>query len=349
MERVTFENYASFAAAEFRKDVSFGRSVFHAGTTFQKGLFLGKARFDGTVFGGTAHWTWVRFDEDVSFRRATFAGQLPGRCGAQDERDGVANFALTRFRHPADCAGVKYWPDTLRQWWIYHLRHLLWRQKVSGIRSVAIGWFRKRLAAVYWKLRDLVWRGKPSGNLRVTVTYEPRWLARRLRPYSRYPSGLPGLGTRFVLDTQNIDGQSNPIFRRYVADQQFVCSFCESHRIWGRAWRWTCDYGRSTWRWVILSLTILLGCGWAYSPQSDWLLAPLRLDPVVSLKAATGSDGGCLTPYYFSVVTFTTLGFGDIVPLNTAGQVWVISEVLSGYLMLGLLLSVFSNRLLRRS
>jgi hypothetical protein len=55
------------------------------------------------------------------------------------------------------------------------------------------------------------------------------------------------------------------------------------------------------------------------------------------------------TPFYFSVVTFTTLGFGDVKPLDWLGQLWITLEVLSGYLMLGGLISIFANKFARRS
>jgi hypothetical protein len=39
-----------------------------------------------------------------------------------------------------------------------------------------------------------------------------------------------------------------------------------------------------------------------------------------------------VTALYFSAVTFATLGFGDIAPLNILGKVCAIAEVLLGYL-----------------
>ena len=45
------------------------------------------------------------------------------------------------------------------------------------------------------------------------------------------------------------------------------------------------------------------------------------------------------TPYYYSIVTFTTLGFGDVVPVDIVGEFVVTFEVILGYLMLGGLIS----------
>jgi len=54
-------------------------------------------------------------------------------------------------------------------------------------------------------------------------------------------------------------------------------------------------------------------------------------------------------PYYFSIVTYTTLGFGDVRPATLAGEIIVSSEVILGYTTLGLLLSVLAQIIARRS
>jgi hypothetical protein len=52
---------------------------------------------------------------------------------------------------------------------------------------------------------------------------------------------------------------------------------------------------------------------------------------------------------YYSIVTFTTLGFGDIYPKPGWLQFWVALEVILGYIMLGGLISILANKLARRS
>ena len=49
--------------------------------------------------------------------------------------------------------------------------------------------------------------------------------------------------------------------------------------------------------------------------------------------------------FYHSIVTFTTLGTGDIVPINFLGQVIVILNVLSGYIILALFIFLLSNKI----
>jgi len=55
------------------------------------------------------------------------------------------------------------------------------------------------------------------------------------------------------------------------------------------------------------------------------------------------------TPYYYSVVTYTTLGFGDVTANSLFGEILVISEVIVGYFTLGLLLAILANTIARRS
>jgi hypothetical protein len=55
------------------------------------------------------------------------------------------------------------------------------------------------------------------------------------------------------------------------------------------------------------------------------------------------------TLIYYSVVTFTTFGFGDITPKTTEATYWVMAEVILGYVMLGGLISIFVAKFARRS
>jgi hypothetical protein len=52
--------------------------------------------------------------------------------------------------------------------------------------------------------------------------------------------------------------------------------------------------------------------------------------------------------FYYSVVTFTTLGFGDIIPKTTTAAFCVTIEVILGYVMLGGLITIFASKLSRR-
>jgi len=48
--------------------------------------------------------------------------------------------------------------------------------------------------------------------------------------------------------------------------------------------------------------------------------------------------------FYLSVVTFATLGFGDITPLCWQAQIPVVIEVIMGYVFLGLIITIIARR-----
>lgn len=158
------------------------------------------------------------------------------------------------------------------------------------------------------------------------------------------PSAMDGTccGVRGIESTYG-----NAIFRRAVADQDYIDSLGahweSSWRTWlFRAWRLT-DYGRSISRVLLLTITVQVLFGTIYS------LFPSLVGIDCKIGAPNCSFHGSFTPYYFSIVVFTTLGFGDVSPKTTIGELIVSAEVLCGYTVLGLFLSVLADKVARRS
>ena len=56
------------------------------------------------------------------------------------------------------------------------------------------------------------------------------------------------------------------------------------------------------------------------------------------------TDIGAFDSGYFSVVTFTTLGFGDIVPKTALMKVLCGSEAMLGALTISLMVAGFANK-----
>ena len=100
------------------------------------------------------------------------------------------------------------------------------------------------------------------------------------------------------------------------------------------------DFGRSLAKPAAYALLIALSFGILYSFDMgfDW-----------GLMDYSGSADSALSPFYYSIVTYTTLGFGDITPDHWVGEIVVIAEVVMGYTTLGLLLSILANRVARQS
>lgn len=140
----------------------------------------------------------------------------------------------------------------------------------------------------------------------------------------------------------------DPIFGRKVRDEAWLNYYkknCEGSK-WKKFLRWlwekTSDYGRSFSRWALWSViiaevfTAIFAFAYYCNPSS--------------FKATFISLSWWGVSFlYYSVVTFTTLGFGDIVPMALWLQIIVMAEVIIGYVMLGGLISILANKLARRS
>ncbi|QDV09500.1 Secreted effector protein pipB2 [Planctomycetes bacterium Poly30] len=138
------------------------------------------------------------------------------------------------------------------------------------------------------------------------------------------------------VDAAALDRRGACFVHDFIEDQNFLTEY----RSQGPAYEWTyrlwwltSDCGRSVTRWGICSGVLAALFAFAYT----------------QVGIDYGHHETALSPLYFSVVTLTTLGFGDAVPATLAAQAIVMCEVVIGYVMLGGLLSLISNKLSRRA
>jgi hypothetical protein len=97
---------------------------------------------------------------------------------------------------------------------------------------------------------------------------------------------------------------------------------------------WMSDYGRSTSR-IIITFSIL---------AVMFAIAYLVCPTFVVVNDTVGDIRGFVHALYFSVVTMTTLGFGDIAanPDSWLGQILLMIQVILGYVHLGALVTRFA-------
>ena len=133
------------------------------------------------------------------------------------------------------------------------------------------------------------------------------------------------------------DFYGSPVFKRFVEDCDYLEDFKRRNPAIYWIWLISCNCGRSLFLWAIWSVLFALGYAIVF-----FILGPESMN-VADLP------WNFSTLVYYSVVTFTTLGFGDIVPTTNAAAWWVMAEVITGYVMLGGLISIFANKLARRS
>jgi hypothetical protein len=102
-------------------------------------------------------------------------------------------------------------------------------------------------------------------------------------------------------------------------------------------WKISSDYGESLGRWGLACFLVVASFAIAY----DGLGA-------VASSGDSGDKSLRLFDYvYFSVITFSTLGYGDLHPVGLMGRALACLEVFGGLIMFGLLLSFVGNRFQR--
>jgi hypothetical protein len=143
----------------------------------------------------------------------------------------------------------------------------------------------------------------------------------------------------------------NAVFIRDVKDQDYIDTLRISieaqpdgfsrwlrlvlFSVWGLI-----DQGRSLAKVGLYALIVSTLYGLIYTADMnlDW-----------GMMDYSNSSHTWFTPFYYSLVTYTTLGYGDVTANSLIGEMLVISEVVVGYFTLGLLLSILANTIARRS
>ena len=112
--------------------------------------------------------------------------------------------------------------------------------------------------------------------------------------------------------------------------------------------RWVMRYGTSPWRVIVTSLVLIVVCALLY-PFTGGLREPLTGAVIkYTVTNAAGTSPTQLwsvlsTSLYFSVITFGTLGYGDIQPIGDLARALASVESLLGALLLALLVYVLTR------
>jgi Pentapeptide repeats (9 copies)/Ion channel len=149
----------------------------------------------------------------------------------------------------------------------------------------------------------------------------------------------------------------DPLLERYAKDQAYLYVLRYRNRNnWPKRrliflWWLTSNYGQSLTLWTLWSAIVIGLFAVAYSPPPTSITAWHRLIERhgISLHVGGQLSRDWPTPLYFSISTFMTLGLGDVTPTNPVGELFVSAEVILGYFMFGVLLSILSNKVARRA
>jgi hypothetical protein len=200
----------------------------------------------------------------------------------------------------------------------------LHRANLSGVNMCGADLSRAKVHGVRYD-QDIAW------DVLKQTRFKPSLIRRRL--------------TDLILNTtmrvRGIDASrcvGSQVFKVFIQDQDYLEEYLDRKAQKPVIFLWwlLADCGRSLGRWAAWSGILAVIYALIYN-----LMGPGHFQ-------TTNLDFSFPTLLYYSVVTFTTLGFGDILPITHLAAMTVVTEVLFGYVMLGGLVSIFANKLARR-
>lgn len=149
---------------------------------------------------------------------------------------------------------------------------------------------------------------------------------------------------RIHLGMTGIFGAAGDFFYREMVMRRKQMPALSFQRLGSKVTDILCGYGEKTFRILSSALSLIALNSFAYFLLGiQYRESFLGYDP---LQTAAQNIHEYFMALYFSVVTFTTLGYGDIAPLGFS-RIFAASEAFSGAFMIALFVLVFSRKMLR--
>jgi len=333
-----FPGDISFEAEDFRKIAIFLKTEFHGVANFKSTQFHGDAIFMGAKFSVKADFAGAKFYKVGYFREIIFTG---GASFEATQFDGDGYFRESKFLKE-----VKYNFNRAK------FSNRAYFEKIDIEKYDSFEMVDTYFSNVYGLLEFIERNGKDFKKLKKRIwTLKTEFLPKNFKlilgeeATARYPVISRQIKDDiYLLDKKERNSKMSGIKKTW-------------HKSFFFLWWLFADYGRSFERWAAWSIGFALSFALIYTPPcsdlfSDWWIKICNdIGPQFeqTSKAFSNQPTGFWSSLYFSIVTFTTLGFGDIVAANLTARILVTIEVIAGYIMLGGLISIFANKLARRS
>lgn len=333
----TFCGLADFGNIVFKESCDLGDVEFRCSVSFRDVTFYEDVSFGNGVFKGTVCFLRTRFMGSVSFHEACFedkedhndcmARDFHGYSGAQqigEIFESTQGFSFTEaiFEQDLTFSDTSFSGSCL---------------DFSGSKVKGKFYFDGKFELNKFSLAGAELTGQSSIKIlerrRVSIDAENAHFNDECELFIN-AKRKHWVSLKFVLGEKT--ALRFPLIARDIRDSWYLETFRREHPIIYIIWNITSKCGRSMLRWSLLSLSVILMFSSAY-----WIVGQAGF--------VHKADLSIFSYFYFSVVTITTLGFGDIAPSSLATQILVVLEVIIGYVMLGGLISIFSNKLARRS
>jgi hypothetical protein len=128
------------------------------------------------------------------------------------------------------------------------------------------------------------------------------------------------------------------MFKTLAMDQCFIEEYKCKHKYGHFFWKLFSDCGRSMSRWLSWCVVVVMFFSYLhYSFLKE------------EFNITDNTVPNFFDVMYYNVMMFVTLGVDKIQPNETVGRVLIVVELIVAYIMLGGLVSIFTNRLAKRS
>jgi len=118
------------------------------------------------------------------------------------------------------------------------------------------------------------------------------------------------------------------------AEAKFRRHYLTYFKLW--IFEFTSDYGTSFSRWANVTLMFLILTAFLHMGLDEMVPPEVRMIP---------ENAHFIDYFYFSTITLTTVGFGDITPIHPIAKLLTSIQAFTGFIMLGLFMSFLQKRL----
>jgi len=363
-----FEGFTYFNEAKFPSHVNFSDASFKT-VTFEKAIFKKGAIFSNTIFNEVVNFENANLTENIFFNNATFKSITKFiLIGEQDYLD----FTFSKFNSGIPVIikitkGEINFKNAI-------LENISLTLKIN--RSVSINFERAVLKNTQLKRRDIehnIIQEKKNkypeakeiylmlkNNFHSTGRYEDEsWAYKKEKDMERFSNSFgefinnrekknqfkkillsvkKSLGKKIILKFR--------LFKTWLISKKAIKWFNLSVS------NFIFQYGENPWyvirfaSIVILFFAVLLNIlGIVNGGRTDLILQQIKeVQGKYNLNYSGPVIGNFLNCLYFSVVTFTTLGYGDFQPLEGWSRFWVSLEALIGAFTMALFVYTFARR-----
>jgi uncharacterized protein YjbI with pentapeptide repeats len=321
-KETTFEKDVDFSYARFCGDANFEVAKFSGTAFFRAAQFSGGAYFGRAQFSGWALFNSAKFSNGAPFWEAEFSDRADF-CGAQFS--GTVFFNAAQFCLSANFSSSQFSGETIFSGAQFHEE-----VKFNSARFLENADFTSMELKKYNKC-------EMSETYFYNILGLDEFIEKNKNKF-KYSNKTEFLPDNFLLKLGQESSIHLPIISRKIKDDMYLLSFKKKHPKTHFIWWLFADCGRSLLRWALWSILFaVLFASVFFSMGPD----------AFSINSKLPYSG--ITMLYYSVITFTTLGFGDVIPNTIVASIVVMLEVILGYIMLGGLISILANKLARRS